>query len=312
MKSSNLENALSALKYIKPFDREIWLRVAMALKSEFGESAYSYWDDWSQQAENYQKSSSMSTWKSCKEYGDIGIGTLYFFAGQNGWQPKEEIEVLNDPAKYQARKNKILRERELQKQERLKAQTSAAQIARAIWDEAKPATPNHSYLVNKKIWAHNLKEHNGNLLVPLYYQRKLVNIQFIKPNGEKRFIKGGLVKGAYTYIGSPSQFDWMYIAEGFATGATIHQRTKHGVICAINANNLPVIAKQVREAYPNKHIIIAADNDSHLKRNIGVEQAKKAAVIAGAEIIIPHFPQGFEGSDWNDYYNYGFGDLTYG
>src|SRR5690554_1584156 len=311
MTASNLADAINALKYIDPFDRETWLKVAMALKSEFGESAYQYWDDWSQQAENYQKNSSISTWKSCKENGGIGIGTLYFLAGQNGWQPKEEIEVLNDPAKYQARKDEIIRERELQRQESQKAQYNAAKEARALWNEAKPANPNHPYLINKKIWAHNLKEHNGNLLIPLYYQRKLVNIQLIKPNGEKRFIKGGLVKGAYTFIGSPDQYNWLYIAEGFATGATIHQRTNHGVICAISAHNLPNIAKQVRAAYPYKHIIIAGDNDSHLKANVGVEQATKAAIIAQAEIMTPNFPQGYDGSDWNDYFNFDFGDLAY-
>jgi putative DNA primase/helicase len=36
-------------------DRELWVRVGMAIKSELGEDGFNLWDEWSRAADNYRR-----------------------------------------------------------------------------------------------------------------------------------------------------------------------------------------------------------------------------------------------------------------
>ena len=54
----------SALRYIPADERETWVRVGMAIKSELGDSGYSLWDYWSQSASNYQERAAQLVWRS--------------------------------------------------------------------------------------------------------------------------------------------------------------------------------------------------------------------------------------------------------
>lgn len=47
----NPSRVARALSYVSPDDRELWVRIAMAVKSELGESGFDVWDAWSQGAE---------------------------------------------------------------------------------------------------------------------------------------------------------------------------------------------------------------------------------------------------------------------
>jgi putative DNA primase/helicase len=75
----------SMLSAIDAHDRDDWLRIGMALKSELGDDGFSLFDDWSQTADNYQASAVRSTWRSYRGSG-VGIGTLIRMAKKNGWR----------------------------------------------------------------------------------------------------------------------------------------------------------------------------------------------------------------------------------
>ncbi|MBK7252207.1 MAG: toprim domain-containing protein [Gammaproteobacteria bacterium] len=78
----------------------------------------------------------------------------------------------------------------------------------------------------------------GRLLVPVRDSSgRLMSLQRIGPDGEKRFFYGGHVAGGYFIIGAPG--DTVCIAEGYATAASIHEATGHAVAVAFNAGNLP-------------------------------------------------------------------------
>ncbi|MBK6758038.1 MAG: PriCT-2 domain-containing protein [Moraxellaceae bacterium] len=53
MRDISLETIIVALTYIDAHDRDIWLKVGNALKTEFGEIAFAVFDNWSQSADNY-------------------------------------------------------------------------------------------------------------------------------------------------------------------------------------------------------------------------------------------------------------------
>ncbi len=54
------------LQFIPADERDIWVKVGMALKSEYGEHGFELFDRWSQSSQKYQSSSVISAWKSFK------------------------------------------------------------------------------------------------------------------------------------------------------------------------------------------------------------------------------------------------------
>lgn len=83
----DIERITNDLMHISPETRDIWLRMGMAINSEFdgSEVGYQIWDDWSQTttANNYDETGQRATWESFAGYSAgkrIGIGSLYRLA----------------------------------------------------------------------------------------------------------------------------------------------------------------------------------------------------------------------------------------
>jgi putative DNA primase/helicase len=96
------------------------------------------------------------------------------------------------------------------------------------------------------------------------------------------------------------------IAEGWATGATLSDMNPDAlVLSAIDAGNLHPVATEARRAWPDRELVICADADP-----VGKAKGRAAAISASALIAVPEFPEGTEGSDWNDFVNAGLSELT--
>jgi phage/plasmid primase-like uncharacterized protein len=178
--------------------------------------------------------------------------------------------------------------------ERKRRAETAALTVTQIWDGLEPAPPNHPYLERKRIFPHFARRTgDGRLVLPLYdHEGNLATLQYIAPDGEKRYHSGGAAKGACALLGTlPAEK--VCIAEGFATAASIHESTKLPVFIAYSAGNLASTANFARSQLPTAHIIIIADNDPS---GTGQKAAAEAAVVAHAEVVIP--PQT---GDANDY-----------
>jgi putative DNA primase/helicase len=93
------------------------------------------------------------------------------------------------------------------------------------------------------------------------FRRDIHSLQFIGPDGVKRFLTGGRVTGCYFSIGNPKGAAALCIAEGFATGATIHEATGYPVAVAFNAGNLGAVAKTLRGKFPDLPLILCGDFD---------------------------------------------------
>jgi putative DNA primase/helicase len=176
----------------------------------------------------------------------------------------------------------------------------AMKKAAAIWQEAQPAPDNHPYLVRKHIEANGARLHNGVLLIPMRDGVELHSLQFITPEGDKRFLTGGRVQGCYFAIGKPDKV--LCIAEGFATGASIFEAAGYPVAVAFNAGNLEQVARALRAKLPDLRLILCADDDYRTKGNPGIAKATEAARSVGGLVAAPDFgierPEG--ATDFND------------
>ena len=172
--------------------------------------------------------------------------------------------------------------------------------ARSEWAAAEPANPAHPYLIRKGVKPHNLRQRGGLLIVPLFDAFGLLwNVQRIAADGGKRF-KPGRAGGLFSPIGDLTNPATILICEGWATGATLHEETGHPVLCAMNAGSLLPVATAARSAWAGAELVICADNDRQTKSNPGVTYATAAAKATGAKLIVPQFPDGVPGSDFND------------
>lgn len=167
-----------------------------------------------------------------------------------------------------------------------RTQQARANAAKHL-ERAHPAV-DHPYLAAKGIESHGAYRDAENLLVPvLDTAGELHSVQFIGPAGAKRFLSGGRVAGCFFLIGDPNNV--LCIAEGFATGASVHQVTGYPVAVAFNAGNLLPVAKALRDKYPDIQLILCADDDYLTVGNPGLTKATEAAGAVGGLLAVPDF-----------------------
>lgn len=186
--------------------------------------------------------------------------------------------------------------------ERAELQAEAAQRAAAIWHAAQPAPADHPYLVRKSIQPHGARIHKDRLVIPVRTGGDLVSLQFIAENGGKWFLTGGRVAGGYFPVGNADGAAALCVAEGFATGATIHQATGCPIAVAFTAGNLEPVALAMRAKFPDLRLILCADDDYLTDGNPGLAKATEAARSVGGLVAVPDFgPDRPDGAtDFND------------
>ena len=218
-----------------------------------------------------------------------GISGMHSEGGGSGLPSRAEFQ-------------RIMRARLQAKAEREATQAEAAQRAEALWRSAKRADPDHPYLVRKQIERHSIRQIDDDLVVPLRFNCAIQSLQYISPEGDKRFMYGGRVAGCHFGLGIPRVT--LVVAEGVATGCTLAEELELGVSVAFNAGNLKPVAIDLARRYPQSKIIIAADNDRNTPNNPGVRYATEAAAAVGGTVVSPNFSMAAKvETDWNDYRN---------
>ena len=234
-----------------------------------------------------------------------GAYTLHLDARPSGWAMHYKTGVSftwtlsgkRDPMS-DAMKKQIKYARQVRQQEQAKAHAKTANKTRWIWEQATPITePSYPYHNDKRIRSHGERLYKEVLAIPIQDETgMLVNLQFINPDGQKRFLSGGRKKGCFSTIGGITET--ILMCEGWATGASLHESTGHYVIVAMDAGNLKPVAEVIRKQHPTATIIIAGDND---ETGVGQQKANDAALACGGKMFIPPVL----GMDWNDYINQG-------
>ncbi len=160
----------------------------------------------------------------------------------------------------------------------------AAETVEAIWAQAGAASDDHPYLARKRVKAHGLRiTGDGRLMAPLYdHTGALSSLQYIDAEGGKLYHAGAATGGRYWVVGS-CEGDVIYIAEGFATAATIHEVTGKPCVVAYSASNLVPVTGFIREAHPDAELVIVADNDAS---GVGQKYADQAAAKHRAKVVV--------------------------
>lgn len=232
-----------------------------------------------------------------------------------------DIEIPG-PAERQTLQVEAKTRSEQRNKDLLQQQELAAYNASDIWERAVPVerayqiisnlpANSHPYLEAKGVKNYGLKvNERGALLVPCHdVDGELHSLQKIDRDGNKLFLKGGRQKGVMFVIDPDGKLghETAIICEGYATGATLHDRTGKPVVVAFNAGNILPVSQALRDRYPDGSFAIAADNDHKLESrpmgNVGILKAQEAAEAIGAQVLIPPLtPQEKAKSftDWND------------
>ena len=201
------------------------------------------------------------------------------------------------------RKRLAAHTRKLHEVGRQKGAREAAKLASQMWANGY-SSGEHRYVDKKQlVGIHNARIDSitGELLVPMWVHGiGLVNVQRIYQNGEKRFLKGGRVKGAYSVIGSLDNNTRVLICEGWATGATLHELYGLPVVVAFNAGNLMAVARVLRSQFPTFEITFCSDDDRQTRKNPGLTKAVEAADAIGARIALPELCKCCKCTDYND------------
>jgi putative DNA primase/helicase len=248
-------------------------------------------------------------------FGDWRTGSCTTY---RSWENGHAI----DPNEAQRLLDESARRQKLADETTARAKAATAKCEAEIWAFL-PESGKSAYLERKGVGAYGIRygadQYGCFIAIPMRtVDGKLTAFQRIYDDGRKHFPKGSEKKGTYHLIGALDTDDLLYLAEGYATGATVHEATSKPVAVCFDAGNLKRVADTFKSIHPDLQLIVAADNDQwkadelddqgRKKGNTGVKAAFAVArAHPGTKIAIPNFDNlefevkdGKGPSDFND------------
>lgn len=222
------EKARAALEYADPnCDRLTWVRIATALKGEFGQDGFDLFDTWSKGSDKYQAHAARDTWKSVRPGSGVSIASLYHEAKREGFRPFEwqtQAAPVRVDDGQRAAERAAAQAARAEKDARRYAEV--AQKALEVFKKGRQVAVDHPYIVRKGLQDHPwlqaeavapremdavaLAKHLGYtpkadgvplagrvLLLPMIDGRNITTLEFIDEHGRKSALAGGLKKGAW-------------------------------------------------------------------------------------------------------------------
>lgn len=204
---------------------------------------------------------------------------------QHTW--REESTATATPVQQAEIQRQLAEAKRKRDAEQFEVQCQAQDKAMMLWKRARPADNHMPYLVRKRVGAYGIRRLNHMLLIPARDANGVLRtIQFIGPDGSKRFLTGGRIAGCYCAIGKP--LGGLLVCEGYATGATLYAATGRAVAVCFSAGNMLAVARELRLKFPDLRLVMCADNDM-TPGNPGVTAATKAAQAVGGVVAAPNF-----------------------
>lgn len=228
-------------------------------------------------------------------YGDWKSGQKFTF---RNFDPRQETKSFN-----KSFQEKMQEMQTIQKFEAEKKYKECREKWKPIFDTATAKSSPHDYLKSKNIDANycaKIHPEHGSLLIPAYNSQYFVGVQMIFQDGDsfqKRFSSGIELTGSFSFIGDIKNENVVYVAEGFATAATIHEITGKPCLITFNCHNIYPAIQEFRLINKFSKLIICADNDQFRvnnttgkKENIGIIKAKYASHrLSNCIVKIPKF-----------------------
>ena len=192
----------------------------------------------------------------------------------------------------QAEKDEIKKLQEKAEVEKQEKHSKAAVRAQSLWNAAQDCEK-HPYLEKKNVLSYGLKQTDDDLLIIPLLSKELdiVGLQYIAPDGTKRFLTGSRKSGSFFILGKEilKSADTINYCEGYATAASYYRDYSQPVIVAFDAYNLSAVAENIFDYFSDRRHIFIADNDDS---KTGEKEAVKACQLihnrnGRAEVLIP-------------------------
>jgi phage/plasmid primase-like uncharacterized protein len=237
-------------------------------------------------------------------FGD-GVPAGTFGDWRSGFESTWRADIGRSltPVEESTNARRMAEARQIRDAEMARTHEVSLSVVQKIWSEATLASDEHPYLQRKGIKGHGARvTGDGRLIVPLRdIDGSLASLQYIDADGGKLYHPGAAVSGKFLIVGASDDPGTIYLAEGFATAATIYEVTDRPCVAAYSASNLVPVLGELRGHYGNlQDIVIVADNDAS---GVGQKYAEQASAKHGARVVVPPEP-----GDANDYRQAG-GDL---
>ena len=169
----------------------------------------------------------------------------------------------------------------------LQSLDNVVQLSPEFSEEQDPFQPYHE---RKGVTLIGAKLDGLDVVVPLFNaEKERVGYQRITPDGIKKFNRGLDKTGGVFGVCGKGLTDGgtVYLAEGWATSASVWEATQRPCIFGLDAANLQTVCEAFSVHFPDIPIVIAGDNDSK-----GIECAK----ACNKPYVVPSEA----GADWND------------
>jgi putative DNA primase/helicase len=247
----------------------------------------------------------------CCVYGTWSKGgEKYCYKSWEEFSGRFDLAEQKEFSKIWEQKRKGFEKKEAkEKQDRLRK-------AQKIWKGALelPKTDFHKqYLQLKQVRAHGIKygydyQRSEVLIIPLKnLEGEIQGVQFVYAQGRKKI--HGIKTGNFHLLGEVDSDSTIYVAEGYATGATIHEATGKSVVIAFDCYNLDSVVAALRHKHPKNPIVICGDDDIGNPKNPGRSKAEEVARKHQATVVFPIFPDGKQ-KDANEKVYTDFNDLA--
>lgn len=238
-----------------------------------------------------------SGWCKLFDDGEGGVFGCWRQGISETWQARQP----RTPGEQTAFLVRVKKEQEEAKRLEAEQRAECRKRSAELWEKGRDVDAKHPYLLSKNVKPYGVKQLKESLLVPVRDAGgTLHGLQFIGPDGSKKFKTGTAVAGCYHAIGKPN--GKLLIAEGLATASTLHEITGHAVAVAFNAGNLKPVGEALREKLPDTVLIFCADDDHGTEGNPGLTKAIEAARAVNGLLVVPVFPgtRGPKDTDFND------------
>lgn len=214
------------------------------------------------------------------------FGNYRLNTGTLKWKSSSDRPALSN-AEREALRREWQQARDRREAEQRANERQAALDAKGLWERAGSLQTDHAYAVRKKLSGLGpLRQLGDQLLIPMFAaDGTLWNLQRIKPDGTKRFLRGGRTEDLFCFVGEfGPEVSEVVITEGYATADAVHQASGIPAVAAFSTTNLPRVARLWKDRRPDLGFIIFGDDDRATEERTGKNPGREAAIAAATEI----------------------------
>lgn len=166
---------------------------------------------------------------------------------------------------------------------------SVARRCAAKWRAFGDVDEQHAYLVRKQVDAHGLRQDGDKLVTALCDPAgKIWSLQYIDPEGGKKFEFGGAKTGKFHVLGELGVGKTVLFGEGYATCASLRKATGLPVVEVFDGGNIGAVINVLAPQLVGRDMVICGDDDVLMHARI-VETLNKQVTseFAKDKLLLP-------------------------